>query len=86
MCVNILDLIGFLFTRTFSPGWLFQRFWPNCGRMAAWPKLNLCLSSTPTAAAAAATAAAERMNIVVSTVASKVLFARFRIVEHIPTI
>ena len=80
MCVNILDLTGFLFTRTFSPGWLFQCFWPNCGRMAAWPKLNICLSSTPTAAAA------ERMKIVVSTVASKVLFARFRIVEHIPTI
>ena len=31
-------------------------FVPSCGRMAAQPKLNLCLSSSPTAAAA------ERMN------------------------
>ena len=37
------------------------RFRPNFGRMAARPKLNLCSSSTPTAAAATA----ERMNIIV---------------------
>ena len=28
-----------------------DRLRPNCGRMAAQPKLNLCLSSIPTAAA-----------------------------------
>ena len=42
-----------------------SRLQPNFGRMAARPKSNLGLSSTPTAATASAAAAAERMKILI---------------------